>query len=119
VHADKQHQPQYRRSRQGPLYCGTCKQDYDSAAALEQHKTGARHKVNLLNEQLKSSGSFHANLQGLQVSEFEQVESLQVSSWGVQGVCALAYAESHTRNEGTSVPHVGAVQQTTAGPVSW
>jgi hypothetical protein len=101
------------------FFCGVCDQSFTTAEGLQHHKNGARHKVNLLNEQLKSSGSFHANLQGLQVSEFEQVESLQVSSWGVQGVCALAYAESHNRNEGTSVPDVGGVQQTTAGPVSW
>jgi hypothetical protein len=38
----------------------------------------ARHKVNLLAQQVKSSGSFHANLQGLQVAEFDEITGLEV-----------------------------------------
>lgn len=56
-----------------------CNQSFESADNLQQHNSSARHRVNLLAQQLKSSGSFHANLQGLQVSEFEEGPPLEVS----------------------------------------
>lgn len=62
------------------FYCGICDQSFDSAGNLQQHNNSARHKVNLLAQQLKSSGSFHANLQGLQVAEFEEVTGLEVGA---------------------------------------
>lgn len=48
------------------------------------HNNSSRHKVSLLAQQLKSSGSFHANLQGLQVSEFEEVAGLEVRASHLQ-----------------------------------
>jgi hypothetical protein len=60
------------------FYCGVCDQSFDSAGNFQQHNNSARHKVNLLAQQVKSSGSFHANLQGLQVAEFDEITGLEV-----------------------------------------
>jgi hypothetical protein len=62
------------------FHCSVCNQSLQSASNLQQHSNSARHRVNLLAQQLSSSGSFHANLQGLQVSEFEEVAGLEVSN---------------------------------------
>lgn len=83
-------------SSSSTFHCSTCRQDFASAAALDSHKQSSRHKVNLLAEQLKSSGGFHANMGGLQVSEFEET-TLKVSLRGTAATppTALACSESH------------------------
>lgn len=75
--------PQANRGRQNvpenkEFYCSVCNHSSGNASEFQSHNSSARHRVNLLAQQLKSSGSFHANLQGLQVSEFEDVTNLEV-----------------------------------------
>jgi hypothetical protein len=60
------------------FYCSVCNQSFDSAFAFQTHNSSSKHRVNLLAQQLESSGSFHANLQGLQVSEFAEATNLEV-----------------------------------------
>lgn len=87
------------------LYCSVCDQSFQTASDLQQHKNSARHKVNVLNQQLKSSGSFHANLQGLQVSEFQETASLEVGWAASQRWCSA----QPTRHLGTCIAHSWAV----------
>lgn len=70
---------QRKRGPKDEFHCDVCNQSFESADNLQQHNSSTRHRVNLLAQQLKSSGSFHANLQGLQVSEFEEGSTLEVS----------------------------------------
>jgi hypothetical protein len=73
---DSKHVP---NKPKGKYHCSVCNETFDSENSLQMHNSSAaKHKVNLLAQQLKSSGSFHANLQGLQVSEFEEATNLEV-----------------------------------------
>jgi hypothetical protein len=86
--------------------CSLCNESFESAGNLRLHNNSGKHKVNLLAQQLRTSGSFHANLQGLQVSEFEDVTNLEVGRPVVLGIIPncqfllVKYRQSHS-----TLPH--------------
>jgi hypothetical protein len=56
-------------SNDNDLYCSTCNVAFDSIHNMHAHLKGNRHRVTLLAQQLRASGSMHANQQGMVVSE--------------------------------------------------
>jgi hypothetical protein len=51
---------------------------FPNVNALESHMRGSRHRVTLLAQQLRSSGSLHANKEGVRVSELPEGLATQV-----------------------------------------
>uniref|UniRef100_A0A383WFR0 RNA helicase n=1 Tax=Tetradesmus obliquus TaxID=3088 RepID=A0A383WFR0_TETOB len=60
------------------LYCSTCNMAFNSIGNLQSHLRSSRHRVTLLAEQLRSSGSMHANQQGICISELPEGQVVQV-----------------------------------------
>lgn len=60
------------------LYCSTCNITLNSTTAMNNHLCGSKHRVTLLGEQLRASGSMHANQQGICISELPEGLVVQV-----------------------------------------
>jgi hypothetical protein len=51
------------------LYCSTCNIRLQDINTMRTHLQSSRHRVTMLAQQLRASGSMHANQQGICVSE--------------------------------------------------
>ena len=51
---------------------------FPSMDAMQGHLRGSKHRVTLLAEQLRASGSMHANMQGICISELPEGLVVQV-----------------------------------------
>jgi hypothetical protein len=60
------------------LYCSTCNISFANIDSMHSHLRGSKHRVTLLAEQLRSSGSMHANQQGICISELPEGLVVQV-----------------------------------------
>lgn len=60
-------------------YCKLCNLQLKDANSFQMHMRSSKHKVVQLLQQLRASGSIHANQGGLLVSELPELASLQVN----------------------------------------
>lgn len=58
------------------LRCNVCKNSFLSQAHMDQHMTGSKHKLRLLQKEVQQSHNVYANKGGIIVSQLDEVTSL-------------------------------------------